>query len=265
MSASLKSSRAAHHGRNRHQSECARKAKRGANRIHRNTYDMNSKEAQPDAQLGEDGTLEASQMTCQALLQTVKEVRRTTATSKYSQGIITRVGEAAMHALFDTDHGFDHFYGTNDLANSQIAEAATVSKRQWHRVKPVLGKLGLISYVHRSTETGLVTESHLQISDLYWFSPENLVPWIREVFDQVLAGIKAKVLNKEKGKPRVRTPLVKRERPPRRSPSILNPIGWARALAADAAAFARPALSYASEEARALAWATNQAANTTPG
>ncbi|MDX5984715.1 hypothetical protein SIL82_10610 [Sphingomonas echinoides] len=240
------------------------------NRIHRRTFDIDSAEAKKHAPLGDDGSFESSEMMRQALLETVTEVRRTTAqTTRYGQGIITRVGEAAMRTLFNPKHGFDHFTGTNDLANSQIAKHGIFCMRQWQRVKPVLESLGLISFVHRSIPTGLGkapgVEQHIQISDLYWFSPANLVPWVKEIFDTVHARIKAKWLDREKGKPRVRRPLVKRDRPHCRIPALLNPIGWARAKAAEAAAHMHPVATYESEEARAIAFATEWARATIPG
>lgn len=234
---------------------------RGANRVRRNTFDLDSKQARIHAPLSEDGSFESSEMVRQALLATVTEVRRTSAaTTRYGQGIVTRVGADAMRTLLDPKCGFDHFTGTNDLANSQIAQLGIFSKRQWVRVKQGLHALGFIDYVHRSIPSGLPkasgVEQHIQISDLYSFSPANLVPWVREIFDTVYARIKARMLAREKGKPRVRRPLVPRDRPHRRIPAPLNPIGWARALAASS----RPARSNADREAEALAFMTKLAA-----
>lgn len=248
------------------------KARRGRSRVRRNTHDIDSEKAQIHAPLGDDRTLESSQMQVTALFELVEAVHVTTANAvRYGQGVITRVARDAVRKLFDPKHGFDHWSGTNDLAGSQLAERAGFSKRQWLRVKPQLAALGIISFVHRSIKTGLSkltgVDEDLQVSDLYWFSPSNLAPWLREIFDAIMARLEREAAAREKrsGAPQKRTPLVKRDRPHRRIPALLNPVGWARALAAEAKAAAHPAASYAADEARALAFATRLALDASSG
>lgn len=243
-------------------------AQRGRSRVRRNTHDIDDKVAQVHAPLGDDGSFESSVMTIEALLETIRRARSMTADAvRYGQGMIGRVAEDTLAALLDRRHGYDHWSGTNDLAASQIARVAACSKRQWYRVKPQLEKLGLISFTHRSIRTGLAAadgvEQHLQISDIYWFSPSRLVPWLREIFDQVLAAKRAaeRARARRAGSTPKRTPLVKRDRPHRRIPALLNPIGWARAVAGEVKA----ATSYADQEARALAFATQLALRASSG
>ncbi|WP_174286613.1 hypothetical protein [Sphingomonas bacterium] len=241
--------------------------RRGRSRVRANTYDIDSPKAQGAGSLG-DGTLESSQREIAALLELAEQVQKTTANAvRYSQGLITRAGLAFLRTIFDSKKGFDHYTGTNDLAASQIAESSGACERQWHRLKAGLAELGLISFVHRSVPSGLPgrpgVDAHIQISDIYWFSREELVPWLRKQFDEIVARMESKAAARaaKEQLPLKRTPLVKRTRPPRRSPSILNPVGWAIALARLAA----PPPSYADEEARSLAFATQLALNAAPG
>lgn len=271
MTNATRATNAAYHARKRHQSDCRRKGKTGRNRVHRNTVDVDSPEAIALRTLG-DGTLEGSQLETLALIRTVEEARRTSAkTTRYSQGVITRVGEDVIKTLFDPRFYFDHFTGTNDLSTRQIAMNAVVSERHWIRLKPALQELGVISFRHRSIATGLPdedgVEQHIQISDIYWFNPANLVPWLREIYDRVKAEIKAAWVRRhlKRGQVPPRTPLVARDRPPRRVPALLNPIGWARAQAASIAAVLNPVKSYAEREAEAIAFATREALKGVPG
>ena len=154
----------------------------------------------------------------------------------------------AMEALVSRDE---------NLAGSIIAKEGIFSERQWYRVKPAIKALGICDYRHRSIESGLAQaggEKDLQVSDIYWFTPERLVPWLREIYDRVLARIKANT------KTETRTPLVKRDRPHRRIAAFMNPFGYSRAVAA----MKKPAPSHADQEARALAFATEWARNAPP-
>ena len=237
----------------------AKRRKRGKSRVRRNTHDLDSPKAQIHAPLGDGETLESSQLIIKALIETLELAQaQTAAMVRYGQGCITRVGLMALKTLLKVKYGFDHWSGTNDLANSDIAKWGGFSKRQWQRVKPQMVKLGIFSAVHRSIKTGFEgDESDLQISDLYSFSPDRLVPWLKELFDKVLAEMVAKDAADEKrdGVPRKRTPLVKRDRPHRRIPALLNPFGWQRAVAAQA----RPVITHADREAEALAFASKLA------
>lgn len=247
------------------------KAQRGRSRVRRHTYDIDDARAQVHAPLSEDGTYESSALVARALVETARLARKmTVAATRYGQGAISRVAEDALATLLAADHGFDHWSGTNDLAGSVLAKEGAFSKRQWQRVKPVLKRLGFIDYKHRSVKTGLGraagVDEDLQISDLYSFSPARLVSWLKEIFDAALARLKRIVRAREQrhGVPPRKTPLTKRDRPHRRIPALLNPAGWARALAAEAKALTRPT-SYAEEEARAVAFATQLARNAAPG
>lgn len=228
----------------------SRGRKRGRSRVHRNTYDLNDQRAQVHAPLTKEGILEESVMVVRAFREMVRDARSVTHERvRYGQGFISRVGEAVIEALLSPKQGFDHFSGTNDLAGSAIAKAAVCSQRQWYRLKPQLREFGILDYRHRSVESGLAElggEPDLQVSDIYWFTPERLLPWLRELYDAALARIRANT------KSETRTPLVKRDRPHRRIPALLNPAGYAIALAA----LARPKPSYADREAEAVAFAT---------
>lgn len=237
-------------------------SRRGASCVHRNTHDIDSPKAQGEGPLGGDGSLESSQMVIAALLETVEAAQVMTANAvRYSQGAISRVAIAAVRVLFHPKHGYDHWAGTNDLAVSQLAERGGFSERQWRRVKKKLAELGIVSFVHRSVPSGLSDRPgvarHIQVSDLHWVSPDNLAPWLREIFDPILARMRRKAAARaqREGQPMKRTALVKRDRPHRRIPALLNPIGWARALAAEA----NPAATYAAQEERAVAFATQLA------
>jgi hypothetical protein len=235
---------------------------RGRSRVHRRTHDIDSPEATIHAPAGNDGSVETAMLTIKALLQTLKDLRVGTANLvRYSQGIISRVAYETVEALFDPQNGYDPYTGTNDLAASQIAKVAGCSPRQWRRVKPVLADLGVLSFVHRSIKSGLESapgvDVDLQISDLYWFSPDKLVPMLRELFDETLGRLKRERFAREKREGVVRrTPLKKRDKPKCRIPERLNPIGWARCVAALAKAKASPADSYAARQAEAIAFTT---------
>lgn len=171
---------------------------RGLSRVRRHTYDIDSREGAIHAPLGGDGTLESARLAIKALLLMIDEVQVATANAvQYSQGLFGRAGVAALKVLFDPKHGFDHFSGTNDLANSQIAERMGCNPRHWQRLKKRFAELGIITYVHRSMKTGLATapgvDQDIQISDLYYFSPDDLArraPWLREIYDQTLGRLK---------------------------------------------------------------------------
>lgn len=251
---------------------------RGLSRVRRHTYDIDSREGAIHAPLGGDGTLESARLAIKALLLMIDEVQVATANAvQYSQGLFGRAGVAALKVLFDPKHGFDHFSGTDDLANSQIAERVGCNPRHWQRLKKRFVELGIITYVHRSMKTGLATapgvDQDIQISDLYYFSPDDLArraPWLREIYDQTLGRLKRERYAREtreesRGKPPSRTPLVKRARPKCRIPALLNPVGWARCMAAIAAARAKPPEDYATREAEAIAFATRLASKAPPG
>lgn len=246
--------------------------RRGTSRVHRNTYDIDDERAQVHAPLGDDGSFEGSDLTRRALIETVKEAQRMTAEhTPYGRGRITLAAVSAVEVLLDPKCFFDHWSGTNDAANSVIARRGGFKVRTWQRWKGKLKALGVIDYVHRSVRTGLGkaagVDRDMQISDLYSFSPAKLVPWLREIFDQVHARLVEKAKDKERreGKPRERRPLVKQDRRKCRLPARLNPVGWLRAKAAEAAAHMAPSNSYAAQEARALAFAQQLALRASPG
>ncbi len=245
---------------------------RGLSRVRRHTHDIDSPEATIHAPLGKDGTIESASLEKKALLAVLREAQIATANAvRYGQGFISDVAIKAVAVLLDPQHGYDFWSGTNDLAGSQLAECGGVSKRQWQRVKPRLAELGIISFVHRSIKTGLErapgVDQDMQISDLYWFSPAKLVPWLRELFEEKVAALKrARYVREQRdGLARRKTPLVKRDRPKCRIPAKLNPVGWARSLAAAAKAKADPGAAYAAREAQALAFATQLAFKALPG
>ena len=245
---------------------------RGKSRVRRYTYDIDSEQAAVHAPLGDDGSFESAALTRKAFLAMIDALQVQTANAvRYGQGIITRVGAKALSVIFGPNHGYDYWSGTNDLAGSEIARRGGFSVRQWQRLKPELAELGVLSFVHRSIKTGLETapgvDQDLQISDLYWFSPAALKPWIRELYDQILAGLKREsaAIEHREGKPRPRRPLVKRDKPKCRIPERLNPIGWARCLAAAAKASASPSVAYAAREAEAVAFAARLARAALPG
>lgn len=168
-----------------------------------------------------------------------------------------------MATLLDPRHGFDHWTGTNDLAGSEIAARGGLSKRQWLRVKPALVKLGVISPIRRSIKTGLPrapgVDVDLQVSDLYRFSTDRLIPWLRDIFDRLYAKAIADLGRAvASGKRRMRE-LLELKRKRQLIPANLNPVGWARSVAALAKAQADPTATYAADEARAIAFATQLA------
>lgn len=245
---------------------------RGQSRTRRHTHDIDSPEAKIHAPLGGDGTIESASLEKKALLELLREVQIETANAvKYGQGFVTDVAIKAVNVLLDPKHGYDFWSGTNDLAGSEISERGGFSKRQWQRVKPLLADLGIMSFVHRSIKSGLErapgVDQDLQISDLYWFSPTKLVPWLRDRFVEKLAQLKRERYTREQreGIERRKTPLAKRDRPKCRIPAKLNPVGWARCLAAAATAKVSPSVAYAAREAEAVAFATRLARNPLPG
>jgi hypothetical protein len=219
--------------------------------------------------------VEGSKLAVKALLLTLREAQIATANAvRYGQGFITDVAIKAVTVLLDPRHGYDYWSGTNDLAVSQIAELAGFSDRQWQRLKKGVAELGIVKFVHRSIKSGLEpapgVDQDIQISDLYWFDPKNLVPWLREIFDEKLGQLKRELYarHKREGTAAPRTPVKKRDNVKCREPSKLNPIRWARCLVALAKAKADPAATYAAREAEAVAFSTRYAANarmTVPG
>lgn len=245
---------------------------RGLSRVRRYTHDIDSLEASVHAPLGNDGTIESASLEKKALLEILREAQIATANAvRYGQGFISDVAIKAVTVLLDPKHGYDFWSGTNDLAGSELATRGGFSKRQWQRVKKPLADLGIISFVHRSIKTGLErapgVDQDLQISDLYYFSPSKLVPWLRELYDEKLAALKRARHAREQreGITRSRTPLTKRDRPKCRIPAKLNPVGWARSIAALTKAKASPTIVYAAREAEALAFATRLAQKALPG
>lgn len=251
---------------------------RGLSRVWRNTYDIDSPQALIQAQPGGDGTLESARLTIKALLVTMEEARVATAgTFRYFLGIFSPAAIAMMKVLFDPRHGFDYFTGTNDLANSQIAALSGYDSRQWQRLKKKFAAVGVLTYVHRSIKTGLEkapgVDREIQISDIYCFIPDRMkckAPELYAAFEQTLAQLKRERYAREsrdakEGKPPKRTLPVKRDKPKCRIPAALNPVGWARCIAALAAAKVKPSPDYAAREAEAIAFATRLARNAPPG
>lgn len=242
---------------------------RGASRVHRETYDIDSPEAQIHAPLSEDGTLESSYQVRKAALEMIHTAQSLSRQGPYSQGVISGAGARVGRVFFEHEHGLDHWSGTTDLSASQIAKLANCCARQVKRIKKDLAALGIISYRHRSMKTGLPdvpgAEPHIQISDIYWFDPANLAPWLKEIFDAILTRIKraAAATAREKGIAQRKTPLKKRTREPCRSPSRLNPEGWVRIAAAMAKARLRAGAPrpLRDREAEAIAHAEQLARN----
>ena len=246
---------------------------RGRSRVHRYTYDIDSREAAVHSPL--DATVEGARLAVKALLLTLREAQIATANAvRYGQGFITDVAIKAVTVLLDPRHGYDYWSGTNDLAVSQIAQLGGFGDRQWQRLKQGVDELGILKFVHRSMKTGLErapgVDQDIQISDLYWFDPKNLVPWLRALFDAKLDQLRREryARHKREGTKAARTPVTKRDRPKSRIPAQLNPVGWARSIAALAKAKADPTAAYRARETEAIAFAAKlarDARSTTPG
>lgn len=246
---------------------------RGRSCVRRHTYDIDSREAAIHAPL--DTTIEGARLAVKALLLTLREAQIATAnTVRYGQGFITDVAIKAVTVLLDPRNGYDYWSGTNDLAVSQIAELAGFSDRQWQRVKKGVAELGIVKFVHRSIKSGLErapgVDQDIQISDLYWFDPKNLAPWLRELFDEKLGQLKREryARHQREGTAAPRTPIKQRDKAKCRIPARLNPVGWARSLAALAKVKSDPAASYSAREAEAVAYASRlarEALSSVPG
>jgi len=234
---------------------------RTPNPVLRGSVDIDDDRARAIVRLG-DGTVEDALDTCQALVSSVKELQaETAAETRYRQGIVTRSGARLLEVLLDPRRGFDLHSGTNDLAHSDLARFAGISERQVIRAKKQLEDVGLLEWVRRTVKTGLEklfgVPQQIMVSCRYNISIRRMCPRLAEIYARNLRELRAARARRERrlGLFGQRRPLVRRERPQRRHPSLLNPTGWARAIEAQAKAKAQLAAAYKADEARAIAFA----------
>jgi len=237
--------------------------------VHHSSVDIDDPKANVRGQLGE--TLEEAIDCMWALVVAVSRYREQTKAAKEAEVRIT-AEELLLFQKIATpidNTALDYWEGSIDLARTQFAALTGVSVHVVDNMKAKMKALGVFDVTRRTIATGLEkmfgVPQRIQISDRTHFTPERLIPALRRLFDAEYAKRRAhrklrEAVAASQGRPVQHRPLRPRERPKRRVPALLNPAGWARALAAAGAAATRDRDDFAAREARDLAYATELAA-----